>query len=216
MEKSKNKQKNVAERITYAYIRKIKKWMFCPNCQQGKMIIDKKSILWTCKECGYALSADEFEDDYVFWLCDKCSSYLNNQDGFSQSAAKYVCKKCGYTNNITDDNIKDENEIDTVDFDYYFAQLKIGKLVDETCFYFVDDPKETEHYIGYLPEYEKPYWSGYCDIPDGTEYKTAEELINAPIWNGKSLKERWEDVRICHIEGISLNEWLKQKHNSNQ
>ena len=31
-----------------------------------------------------------------------------------------------------------------------------------------------------------------------------------------NTKERWENVRICHIEGISLNEWLKQKHNSNQ
>ncbi len=28
-------------------------------------------------------------------------------------------------------------------------------LIDETCFYFSDDPTEEEHYLGYLPEYEK-------------------------------------------------------------
>ena len=101
----------------------------------------------------------------------------------------------------------------TLDYDFFFKQLKAGMWIDETCFYFSDDPKEEEHYIGFLPEYEKPYWSGYCDIPDGTEYETAEELVNAPIWDGKSLKERWSEVRICHIEGLSLEDWMEScKH----
>lgn len=100
------------------------------------------------------------------------------------------------------------NDTDRIDFDYYFRQLKAGMCIDETCFYFSDDPEKIEHYIGYLPEFDEPYWSGYCDIPDGTAYKTAEELINAPIWNGRSLRERWNEVRICHIEGVSLEDWL--------
>ena len=61
MKKSKTqKHKNIVEALTYAYIRKIKKWMFCPACQSGKMTINKKSTLWTCEDCGYKLSADEF------------------------------------------------------------------------------------------------------------------------------------------------------------
>ena len=36
------------------------------------MTIDKKSTVWTCEDCGYKLSADEFEDNYVFWFCDEC------------------------------------------------------------------------------------------------------------------------------------------------
>ena len=44
------------------------------------MTIDKKSTVWTCEDCGYKLSADEFEDNYVFWFCDECQTYLNNQD----------------------------------------------------------------------------------------------------------------------------------------
>ena len=59
-------KKNLTEKITHAYIRKIKKWMFCPACRDGKMVINKKSTMWQCEKCSYQLSADEFEDDYVF------------------------------------------------------------------------------------------------------------------------------------------------------
>lgn len=48
MEKTRRlKNKNILETLIYAYIRKIKKWMFCPACQHGKMSINKKSTLWT-------------------------------------------------------------------------------------------------------------------------------------------------------------------------
>lgn len=100
------KRKSIADRLTYAYIRKIKKWMFCPSCQNGKMNINKKSTVWTCEECGYHLSADEFEDDYVFWFCDECKAYLNNQEGFDRDADKHNCTECGYENDTTFDNIK--------------------------------------------------------------------------------------------------------------
>ncbi len=98
--------------------------------------------------------------------------------------------------------------MDTLDYNYFFKQLKEGISIDETCFYFVDDPEESEHYLGFLPEYEKPYWVGYCDTPDGCEYDTAEELVEAKIFNGKSLKERWDNVRIISIWGLCLEDWL--------
>lgn len=80
--------------------------MFCPACQNGKMKINKKSTLWTCEECGYTLSAGEFEDNYVFWFCDECGTYLNNQEGFDRYASYHVCQKCGYENDTTFDNVK--------------------------------------------------------------------------------------------------------------
>lgn len=102
----KKKRKSIVDRLTYAYIRRIKKWMFCPSCQEGKMAINKKSTMWTCEECGYKLSVDEFEDDYVFWFCDECGAYLNNQEGFERSERRHICKNCGYENDITFDNVK--------------------------------------------------------------------------------------------------------------
>ncbi len=80
--------------------------------------------------------------------------------------------------------------------------------IDETLFYFDDTPNEC-HYIGCLREYETPYWAGYCDIPNGTEFVTAYELFNSKIYNGHSIKERWEHIVIEMIGGISTDEWLE-------
>lgn len=102
----KEKNKSIIDRLMYTYIRKIKKWMFCPACQDGKMRIDKTSTTWQCKECGYKLSAKKFEDDYVFWFCDECQTYLNNQDGFDEKSDKHICRICGYENDTTFNNVK--------------------------------------------------------------------------------------------------------------
>ena len=80
--------------------------------------------------------------------------------------------------------------------------------IDETAFYFKSDPEEIDHYIGYLPEYDSPYWIGQCDIPDGCEYETAEEMFEASVFNGKSIKERWDDIVIFQIGAISVDEWI--------
>jgi len=42
---------------------------------------------------------------YVEWICDGCGRNLNSQRGFSTKSGRWVCKKCGYVNNVTDDNI---------------------------------------------------------------------------------------------------------------
>jgi len=83
-------------------------------------------------------------------------------------------------------------------------------LIDETVFYFDDDPEETEHYLGCLRQYDKPYWAGYCDIKDGYECLTAYELLTAPIYNGKSIKDRWENVVLVSMCGLSIDEWKEQ------
>ncbi|MCC8097574.1 MAG: hypothetical protein LIO44_03255 [Eubacterium sp.] len=100
------KYKKIGTRLIYAYLRRVKKWMLCPCCQNGIMRINKASTVWTCENCNYELSVDEFEDDYVFWFCDECGAYLNNQDGFDRSASKHICRNCGYENDTTFDNIK--------------------------------------------------------------------------------------------------------------
>lgn len=83
-------------------------------------------------------------------------------------------------------------------------------MIDETAFYFSDDPKEEVHYIGYLPQYEEPYWVGYCDIENGCEFLTAEELFTAKIFNGKSIKDRWENVVLSEICGLDIEDWMKR------
>ncbi len=113
MEKNKNetadtnlKDKKLKNTLTNFYLEKIKKWMFCPACHNGKMHIDKKSKMWICNDCEYSISCEKFKDNYVFWFCDECNSYLNTQAGFDINAKKHICENCGYENDITINNIK--------------------------------------------------------------------------------------------------------------
>ena len=106
-------------------------------------------------------------------------------------------------------NTKVKNAMNTLEFEYFYSRLKTGNLIDETCFYFADDSKEEEHYIGYIREAEQPYWIGLCDVPNGMCFNTAEELIDAPVFDGQSLKSRWSMVRIASIEGLSLDDWIE-------
>lgn len=39
--------------------------------------------------------------------------------------------------------------------------------------------QKSEHYIGFLPQFEKPYWVGYCDIDEGYELENRNK--NSPI-----------------------------------
>ena len=82
--------------------------------------------------------------------------------------------------------------------------------IDETSFYFRDDPCKTEHFIGYTPQYESPYWVGYCDIECGCDFKTAKELFEAPIFDGKSIKDRWNEVEIIAIGAINIDEYNEE------
>ncbi|WP_455716376.1 hypothetical protein [Anaerosporobacter sp.] len=81
-----------------------------------------------------------------------------------------------------------------------------GEGVDETTFYFNNDEKKEEHYIGYLPQYEKPYWAGYCDIKDGCEFSSAKELFTAEIYDGQSIEQRWKQFVLTTIGGIPLDD----------
>lgn len=48
--------------------------------------------------------------------------------------------------------------------------------IDETLFYFDDEPaNERTHYLGCIRKYDKPYWVGYCDVPNGCDFLTASD-----------------------------------------
>lgn len=94
------------------------------------------------------------------------------------------------------------------DYNKFFEEfVSKGKYADETVFYFKSDNPDVIHYIGYIPRNTAPYWVGYCDIPDGVDFKTAEEMFNAKIFDGKSIKERWDEIKICEIGGISIDDY---------
>ena len=81
--------------------------------------------------------------------------------------------------------------------------------VDETSFYFADDPQQTDRMLGCLREYETPYWLGYCDDPEDCCFETARQMLEAKVFDGRSVKDRWEQVVFSVVGGISLDDWLE-------
>lgn len=101
-----------------------------------------------------------------------------------------------------------------IDWDFFYRQLEAGYHIDETCFYFSDDAEEEVHYIGFIAKYECPYWAGYCDIPNGCEFSTAEELVTAPIYQFVFVE--FEDVNVDYRLKTANSETDKVRKGLNQ
>ena len=138
----------------------------------------------------------------------KESSYRSN-DKYIVQKEFLVQDPDGYLLRFTDQNTVSQIRVCVYKCILVRVVLKIfeiGEGCDETTFYFKTDPKEKEHYLGYKPEYKKPYWVGYCDIENGCEFLTAKEMFEAPIYDGKSIKDRWNEIVLCTIGGCPV-EW---------
>lgn len=44
------------------------------------------------------------------WYCDGCDANLNRQPGFSVFGGSWTCTKCGYDNDVTQDNVQEEED----------------------------------------------------------------------------------------------------------
>ena len=99
-------------------------------------------------------------------------------------------------------------KVSTLHIDYLIQEFKAGMNVDETSFTFEKDNQDLLRYIGYSENDPLPYWAGLCDLPNGGRFQTADELFEAKIYDGKSLKERWDEVTIYSINSFPLDDWL--------
>lgn len=99
-------------------------------------------------------------------------------------------------------------KVSSLHIDYLIQEFKAGMNVDETSFSFEKDNQDLIRYIGYSENEPLPYWAGLCDLPDGRRFRTADELFEAKIYDGKSLKERWDEVTIYSINSLPLDDWL--------
>jgi len=101
------------------------------------------------------------------------------------------------------------NDIITYDQLLYAFEHDDIFSIDETIIDFTDEVESRGiYFIGCLRQYDKPYWAGLCDIPDGTEFATAEELFTAKIYDGLSIKDRWDNVVVEQIGGLPTVDWL--------
>lgn len=101
----------------------------------------------------------------------------------------------------------------TLDFDFFLSGLRAMCVVpycSETSFCIEDDTEYRCCWLGCLKG-EKPYWFGL--VPDGSqayEFATAEELIDAKVFRGSSLRALWPKVRFYTIGDIDPMTWLSR------
>ena len=91
-------------KLTNAYIKNIKRWMFCPVCGD-KMNIRRETDTWICEKCNCELPSKVSQKSYAFWFCDSCKAFLNSQQGFLADKEYWICAVCGFENRIDANNI---------------------------------------------------------------------------------------------------------------
>ena len=89
------------------------KYATCPKC--GQILDFQKGFKETnkihiCTNCGLPVFNPLFDDKIkiknILWICDNCGDYMNNQEDFTDWDGVWKCKKCGYLNDVTENNIK--------------------------------------------------------------------------------------------------------------
>ena len=58
--------------------------------------------------------------------------------------------------------------------------------------------------------FDDPYWIGTgCDMKDGAGFLTAEAMLEAKAYGGRSIKEAWENVCVLDLGTIPLYVWFE-------
>ena len=68
-----------------------------------------------------------YNDNGCDWYCDKCGTFMNSQSGFSVTNGTWVCTECGFVNDVTEDNIREDTP------DYYSSDTNDYDEVPEGC-----------------------------------------------------------------------------------
>lgn len=108
-----------------------------------------------------------------------------------------------------------------MDYDLFLRCLKeCADRMDETEILFLDDEERGECIMGYIPYiminnrekkwFDNPYWIGTgCDVRDGADFLTAEEMLETRVYGGRSIKEAWNNVCVLCLGMIPIEDWFR-------
>ena len=116
------------------------------------------------------------------------------------------------------------NQRNNMEFNLFLRCLKdCADTMDETSFVFLDDESRGECILGYTSvatiigplgiihkqHYDEPYWIGTgCDFERGASFLTAEEMLEAKAYGGRSIKSAWDHVYLISLGGMPLDMWF--------
>lgn len=70
-------------------------------------------------------------DNGCDWTCDKCGAHLNDQPGFNVSSGEWRCAKCGSWNDVSEDNIAEEDDGYVGSYRYYEDEERRNREEEE-------------------------------------------------------------------------------------
>lgn len=102
-----------------------------------------------------------------------------------------------------------QRRLPVVDFDLFLHELETDPM-GEVCFSIEGDPVYTCCWLGGPCGSISDYWFGLVeDCSESYRYPTAQELVDAPVFRGKSLRQLWELVRIEDLDGVEPLTWAE-------
>ncbi|HEL2739297.1 TPA: hypothetical protein UDO34_002174 [Streptococcus suis] len=104
--------------------------------------------------------------------------------------------------------------ITRLQYDYFLQEFEAGMMPGETNFSFETDEENELCSFGYSKEAEQPYWIRENKQTDEKRFTSSALLFSSPLFYGKSLRERWDEVVIYSIASQSLNDWLSYADHS--
>lgn len=102
--------------------------------------------------------------------------------------------------------------ISFIDISKLFSVDLEGRFCIEIEFSVKDVSKYQSCWMGKSPDEinNEKYWFGL--VPDGSEaysYKSFKEFASAPVFDGKTLKEIWDNVELWSLDGCDPEERIR-------
>ena len=95
-----------------------------------------------------------------------------------------------------------------IKYEYFREKLIKKDSVCEINFNIIGDEDYQDIWMGYCDEH-KLYWFSKMKGAEenGYDFETADELLNAKVFNGKSMTELWDKVEFDSINCVSTHTW---------
>ena len=158
---------------------------------------------------AYRALAKKMELSDVCWYCDKCDAFLNQQPGFSDYLDIWKCRRCGYENIISADDIYESRAEYWMQEKFQESDLYKGVLVTPLgkVFLLLDGYPIEYNAIELKPSIHFPDVNGrykieFCYSNDNTEHSISC-LINLDELGEKSNAETYPE-RGERFEALSF------------
>ena len=91
--------------------------------------------------------------------------------------------------------------INSMDYDSFLNKIS-HTITREWAFFFTDDPQKKTHTMHWHQMAITPY-----HLDNKYDFSNAKDMLEAKVFDGKSIKDRWNEIVSISIGGINFDEW---------